>query len=227
MSNFMKQLDANYRRETGLEERRYYSIFYSRIVPSDVVLIGWNPCGNPETWDPSVLASQSWYENGEHEVVDTDFPNSVGMREFLVSTGIADDQEEIRSIPKTNLIFRRSRDQNSLGLPAGKAAREAQKYVERILSEVQPELIVCEGKTTLEKFEHLYCSDIEIRIDGKAVYTPNGRSSALIYRADKATVNCLGQKCHLIGIGHPSKYATRAEWRDVLANSKAIYGSFN
>jgi hypothetical protein len=221
-SAFMRNLDLEYRDFSGLNERRYYSIFYSQIKPSKILLLGYNPGGDPANWDESALASPSFYENREHEYVDTNFPTSLGMRSYLLGSSLVKSVDEIRDIPKINLIFRRSRNMNELPISPRQALVEAQPFVEQIIETVCPELIICEGKSTLDKFEDLYCEKMEQEVDGRTVFTPNGRHNALIYRADRATVNCLGRSCLLVGIGHPSKYSSRGEWKYVLENTRNL-----
>ena len=221
-TDFMRSLDSQYRESTGLRERRYYSIFYSLVEPSKTLIIGFNPGGDPATWNESALASRSFYENREHEYVDTDFPTSVGMRDFLLGSGIVATVEEIRDIPKINLIYRRSRNMNELPITPRQAVLEAHPYVEKIIQRVSPELIICEGKSTLDKFEAFYCGKTDQEVDGQTVFTPNGRHNALIYRADRATVKCLEKPCILVGIGHPSKYSSRSEWQSVLDNTRNL-----
>lgn len=221
-TEFMRSLDSQYRESTGLRERRYYSIFYSLVEPSKILILGFNPGGDPATWSESALASRSFYENREHEYVDTDFPTSVGMRDFLLGSGIVETVEEIRDIPKINLIFRRSRNMNELPITPRQAVLEAQPYIEKIIQRVSPELIICEGKSTLDKFEAFYCGKTDQEVDGQTVLTPNGRHNALIYRADRATVKCIEKPCILVGIGHPSKYSSRSEWQSVLDNTRNL-----
>ena len=221
-STFMQNLDSEYRDITGLKDRRYFSIFYSQVKPSKTLILGYNPGGDPRNWDESALSSRGFYENREHEYVDTNFPTSLRMRDYLLKSGLVNRVDEIRDIPKINLIFRRSRNMNELPVPPRQALAEAKPFVERIIKNVNPELIVCEGKSTLDRFESLYCGTKEQEVDGRAVFTPNGRHNALIYRADRAHVNCLARSCMLVGIGHPSKYSARVEWRDVLKNSRNL-----
>lgn len=66
----MADSDRRYRIKSGLTERRHYSVFYSRIDPADAIVLGINPGGDPRTWTAELLASQSLYENWEHEYVD-------------------------------------------------------------------------------------------------------------------------------------------------------------
>lgn len=61
---FMKSLDKRYREIAGLSDPRYYKIFYSRIDPADILVVGINPAGDPQTWPEDVRRSypRDWAE---------------------------------------------------------------------------------------------------------------------------------------------------------------------
>lgn len=218
----MARLDQEYRSATGLNERRHYSIFYSQIDPSPVLILGFNPGGNPDTWDESALASTSFYENGEHEYVDCHYPIAVSMRQFLKDIGLINSDEEIRPIPKTNIVFRRSRSMDGLKISDTQAIEEAKPVLDQIIKRVAPTTIIFEGISTKKHFEKHYCEEVEKEIDNINVETPNGRYNARIYMADRARLTDSGRKVLLLGIGHPSKYSGRAEWRDVVSASRNL-----
>ena len=218
--SFMQSMDERYQAVSGLHARRDYSIFYSQILPCRVMVLGWNPGGDPRTWSETELASTSYYENGEHEYVDCHYPLAVAMRTFLVEALALRSDDEIRTIPKANLIFRRSRGQDSLGIRDGEALTEAKPFVEQIINRVQPTAIILEGTKTLKAFERHYCGAVEPCVDGERIMTPNGKVPASIYQFDKATIRCLGRSALLVGLGHPSRYAARAEWSTVIERSK-------
>lgn len=224
ITEFMRSIDARYRAQSGLTERRLYSIFYSQILPSRVMILGFNPGGDPETWDESLLASPSYYEGGEHEYVDCNYPLAVAMRIFLQDALSLPSVAAIRRIPKSNLIFRRSSGHDSLSLPAGQAMDEALPFVEEMLCRVQPNFVILEGVVTLDKFIKRYCVGEVRQMRGVDISTPNGRHPACLFRAVQAGVRCLGRDATLIGLGHPSKYAGRAEWRAVVAQAKTLFG---
>jgi hypothetical protein len=221
-SSFMQLLDERFRAASGLRERRDYSIFYSSIQPSLLMILGWNPGGNPETWDESQLASKTFYENGEHEYVDCHYRLAVAMRSFLVTVLDLSSPEAIRSIPKSNLIFRRSTGQGTLPLNERAALEECRPFVQELISRVSPSHIILEGMTTLDAFAATYCSEISTDVDGATVVTPNGAHQARIYRADSVLVECLGKRVTLIGIGHPSKFAGRRQWAEVIQRARAL-----
>jgi len=217
----MLSIDQRYRAASNLTERRFYSIFYSGIFPCKWMVIGFNPGGDPDTWHESALASRSFYENDEHEYVDCHYPLAVAMRAFLIDVLNLGSVNAVRHIPKTNLIFRRSRGQDYLGIRKSDAIHEARPFLEEIIKAVSPEAIFFEGMTTLNEFERAYCASTRRNIDGRVIETPNGRNSACVYRYDIARVVCLGKSIKLIGLGHPSKYAKRIEWPTVVSCAKA------
>jgi hypothetical protein len=221
-TKFMQGLDARFRAASGLHERRYYSIFYSSIQRSQLLILGWNPGGHPENWDEAQLASRTFYENGEHEYVDCHYKLAVAMRSLLVTVLGMSSPEEIRSIPKGNLIFRRSMGQGTLPKNERAALEECRQFVEEILSLVSPSHILLEGMTTLEAFENIYCREVAKELDGASIVTPNGARQARIYRADSAHLKCLGKRVTLIGIGHPSKFSGRREWAEVIGRTRSM-----
>lgn len=212
----MRSIDAEYQAASGLSERRYYSIFYSRLARSRVMALGFNPGGDPATWSETELASPGFYENGEHEYVDRNYPIALAMRQFLVRVLELPDFEAIRGIPKTNLVFRRSRGVDDLTIGREQAIAEARPFVERILRAVSPELVILEGSETARAFVSCYCGQVERDIGSVAVYTPNGRSQARIFEAMRGEVRALERAVTLIAIGHPSRYANRRHaWAQV------------
>lgn len=225
----MKDLDQRFRQASGLSERRFYSIFYSQVFPAPLLLLGFNPGGNPGTWEESLLASRSFYENGEHEYVDFRHDSKFyrAMQSFLMQVLHLSNANDIRGIPKTNLIFRRSsqsdsgifRRQQSISL--SEALAEAQPFVEEIIQRVQPQAILLEGKQTLELFVKNYCTSWESTVDGEPVTTPNGKYRAVLYQARQGFVQVLQRNLPLVSIGHPSKYAARHEWREVISRTEA------
>ncbi len=223
----MQRLDTEYQKLSGLSERKFYSIYYSQIIPSPVLILGFNPGGDPNNWDKSVLASQTFYENNEHEYVDCDYKIAVAMRKFLINVLSLSDKEDIRNIPKTNIIFRRSISTNSLGLSKEHAILEAKPILNQILIRVAPKTIICEGIGTLEKFEKHYCENVNEFADDTKIHTPNGKNEALIYKADEGIITILSQSTKLLGIGHPSKYSYHAAWTDVCTAAKKFLKDHN
>ncbi len=213
---FMSELDEEYREVSGLNERRFYSIFYSRIEPSPIFLLGINPGGDPDEWDMSFLASKSLYENYEHEYVDCSYPIANAMLKLLKHVLETNDKDVIRRVPKSNIIFRRSSSLNKLPISKEVAYEESRPFVQKMLVRVNPKCVVFESVGALDEFCKRYCRGVKVNIDQRIVRTPNGSKEARIYQANTGYVECLGKELLLIGLGHPSKYATRKEWNTVL-----------
>jgi hypothetical protein len=222
-TELMRSIGERYRAKTGLALGDY-SIFYSRIVASHLLILGWNPGGDPKDPTYRSLESQSYYEDLKHDYVEYEFdpsyPMALAMCRFLRETLELRDSEPIRRIPKTNLIFRRSRGQADLPIREVDALKESQKFLEEIICRVRPSVVLLEGIKTLRAFEKHYCSDI-VNLTERSIITPNGSSSARIYELHQARVHCLGREVRLLGIGHPSRYARRAAWALVVQQAKS------
>lgn len=143
-------------------------IFYSNISPSPVALIGFNPGGSPEKLSTQ-FSSSHFYERGEHDYVDCEYPLARKMRNFLLESGIASSLDSIRQIPKINLIFHRSRSTDSLGDPKNFINLSA-PFVIEMLQEINPRIIIFEGIKTLHLFEKYICGnslEISCHLGGK------------------------------------------------------------
>ena len=189
------------------------------------MMLGYNPGGDPESWEESRLASTSFYEHGEHEYVDCCYRTARVMSEFLKKV-LDIEKECIRKIPKTNLIFRRSPSANKLKLKESDAIDEAKPILDQILRRVEPDVIICEGLPTLRNLEKYYCTAHCEKIDGKSVDVPNGKHTARIYRADRAFLSSTGKYVKLLGIGHPSRFGGRSEWNEVIKFSRNFLAEY-
>lgn len=224
-AKFMKRLDKEYRKKTKISERRLYSIFYSQVNPSPIMILGYNPGGNPEGWDESKLASTSFYEHREHEYVDCRYRIALVMSEFLEKV-LDIEKECIREIPKTNLIFRRSVSANDLNIGKSDAIDEAKPILNQILKRVEPKVVICEGLHTLRNFGKHYCTVHCEKIDGESVGVCNGKHIAQIYKADLAFLSSTGKYVKLLGIGHPSRFGGRPEWSKVIEFSRNFLAEY-
>ena len=61
MTETMCDLDHEYRIVSGLNDRRYYEIFYSHLHPLPLLVLGQNPGG--ETDGTDLVESESFFEN--------------------------------------------------------------------------------------------------------------------------------------------------------------------
>ena len=220
-TEFLKKTDREYQEISGLTERRFYSIFHSQIHPYPVLILGYNIGGKPNKWNESELASQSFYENREHEYVDRCYPIANAMRIFL-QTASDIKKEGVRRIPKTNLIFQSSGSQDTLKMKPYDALEEAKLILKHIIERVGLDAIICEGMCTWEKFERHYCRKSNQKFKGKVVVTPNGCRNARIYRVNKAFMPLMNWSVKLLGIRHPSRYYRRQKWKEILRSSRSF-----
>ena len=76
----MTKLDDAYRELSKLSEYRFYRIFYSRISPSPIMILGINPGGDPASWiapagaDPFCAGWQHDYVDQSYELQSVMLP---------------------------------------------------------------------------------------------------------------------------------------------------------
>src|SRR5204863_104335 len=84
----------------------------------------------------------TFYENGEHDYVafreDSRYTIARPMCTLLKDSGLVEDWDSIRRIPKTNVLFHRSRNFKELADPIGAEAL-ARGFVDEILEEIAGE----------------------------------------------------------------------------------------
>lgn len=228
---FMAELDEQYREASKLQERRFYSIFYSRIAPAPIMILGINPGGDPSTWTMPAGADE-FCTNWQHDYVDERYPIQGAMLPLLTSTlGIIPDI--VRRIPKTNMVFRRSSQEGRFseqqnGMTMDAALLETAPFLKRIIQRVSPKAIIFEGFGALSRFMSVFGAAGIGSSMVPTVTTPNGRSRARIYAVHEVQTKMLPQSVTAIVLAHPSKYAARAEFsvaRDDMASRLAGIGA--
>ena len=212
---FMKKLDAQYRKISGLSDQRFYNIFYSQIVPCPVLILGHYPIGNPETLEAAELASRAFHKNGEHEYVDCEYPHAKIMNKFLSKT-MSLNNKKISRIPKVDLVFRRI-----LRAARTKLAYidEARPVFEKILQRVDPSVVICEGNVSLEKFVQHYCENTTFK-ESSIIKAKSGIYWLEIYKGGKGTLPVLGKKIKILGLGYPTIHYLSKDWLKVEERSK-------
>ena len=125
--------------------------------------------------------------------------------------------DRLRQVPATNLIFRRSRNTKVLNMSPTKAASESAPLLRKILQAVNPRVVLLVSRTAYDLFVAEHCERGSIMKNAEPqIFTPNGRSNACIFLSAQARVKGLDRVAPLFVVGHPSKYAGRAEWPKVL-----------
>jgi len=220
-TELMRTLDRDFRAASGLTERRFYKIFYSHIHAFPLLVLGLNPGGTTDGTD--LNASNSFYEYGEHDYVDfRHYGNTyslAGPVYNLLSAALATTAEsDLRQVPATNVIFRRSRSGDHLDMAPRSAAHESAPVLRRIIQIVDPRAILLLGSGTLEQFSAVHCApgSLTATSDAPQILTPNGQSSARLFRVARAYVTALDRTVTMVAVGHPSRYSTRSEWPAVI-----------
>ncbi|MCC5809457.1 MAG: hypothetical protein JJU06_03705 [Ectothiorhodospiraceae bacterium] len=221
----MRDIDRRYRSLTGLTERRFYSIFYSRIDAAAALVLGINPGGDPATWNEDELASRSFYENGEHEYVDCAYAIQQPMLPLLMQVfGV--NRDGVRKIPKSNLAFRRSNGVDAFkvshGMTLTQGQREAYPFVEEIITYVRPRIIILEGITALDAFRRLYCEPGHVGELGEPLYTDHRGRRVRIFCGQLLPVRCLAHSLPVLAIGHPSHFGGKPEFPLVVQRAAEI-----
>jgi len=209
----MQLLELEYQQRSGLIDRDWYTIFYSRLCSADLIVLGINPGGKPTDPDSIIRASTTYYENWEHEYVDSSYPIQAVMLPFLRKV-MNTNNEGIRTIPKSNLIFRRSPNENAFKglhkMTAAEAMREAQPTICEILQMVSPKMVILEGKKD-RQFNQLYCSGIAEQIRDP-IWDKFKGSEVRVLEAKMMHVECLDRQLPVIALGHPSHFGKRRVW---------------
>jgi hypothetical protein len=219
----MEDVDLAYRTASSLVDRRYYKIYYSHIHPFPLLVLGQNPGG--ETDGTDLAASDSFFERWEHDYLcfrnDSRYALARPMCALLAAGLDTSSIDVLRQVPATNVIFRRSRNTKSLNLSTTIAAAEAGPFLREILVAVNPKVVLLVSKMAYDLFARFHCQAGSIKEDaGGKLFTPNGKSDACIFLSAQAHVFGIDRSIPLLMVGHPSKYAGRSEWPQVVSSVK-------
>lgn len=217
----MQEIDAAFREASGISDRRYYKLYYSHIHPFPLLILGQNPGG--ETDDMGFTASDTYFENWEHDYLcfrnNSQYTLARPMCTLLSAALQTNAVDILRQVPATNVIFRRSRNTESLNLTTDKAAAESAPFLRQIIEIVNPRALLLISSTAYKLFKKFHCEPGSVKESATPqVFTPNGRSNACIYLSAQARVIGLNRTVPLFMTGHPSKYSGRSEWPQVVGS---------
>jgi hypothetical protein len=219
MTQQMQAIDEAFRSASGISERHHYKIYYSHIHPFPLLTLGQNPGG--ETDGTDLAASDTFFENWEHDYLcfrnDPRYAIARPICALLSAALQTKSVDTLRQVPATNVIFRRSRNTAALGSHLAPAAEESAPFLRKLLEAVNPQAILLIANTAYELFKRFHCEPGSIKENAAPkVFTPNGNNRACIFLTGKARVLGLGRALPLFMVGHPSKYAGRTEWQQVI-----------
>jgi hypothetical protein len=225
--DFMRMLEQDYRRASGLKSRAHYKIFYGQVFPAPILTLGLNPGGDPEgvSEDGShqkdgspASSSASYFEGMENDVRDSEWPENTGLRKLLLPLVAADRERCRREIIKTNIAFRRSRAVRDIDLAA--AEGEAVPFIDRIMAWVGPRLIVLTGVGT-DRFLSLYALDsrpLAETIKARGI-------NHVVFAATAARLRSTGREAVVVQVAHASQFAWTYERYGVSAKIAELIGS--
>ena len=152
LTPFMRDLEARFKRASGLADRSQYKIFYCQIRRAPILTLGINPGGSPSNTSADgrthkdgvvAAASASFFENDEHDILDCEWRENLGLRQVLIPL-VGGDVRRIRSdVIKTNIAFHRSARKTDINIEA--AASQTAPFLAEILDTVRPSLVLLTG----------------------------------------------------------------------------------
>ena len=155
-TEFMRDLESRFKTAAQLPDRSHDKIFYGQIHPAPILTLGINPGGSPENTNTDgqthkdgviAAASGSYFEQGEHDILDCDWRENKGLRRLLTPL-VGGHAASIRSdVVKTNLAFRRSAKATQINLQA--AIAESAPFLAEIIEVVRPTLVLLTGPALL------------------------------------------------------------------------------
>ncbi len=220
----MRAIDSEYRAHTGFTDSRFYKIFYSRINPAPLLVVGVNPGGNPGHPSSLMSASSSFFENYEHDYVDCSYTIQRMMLPLL-EHALKATPDQIRAIPKTNLAFRRSPGEADFkkhhGMSLTDGMKESKPWLERIIRHVKPRMILLETMKP-EAFALLYGGVAWSRAQPIADELCANHRGAMVraFSAKVLPIGVLNMTIPVVAIGHPSvgSFSKPSVWQAITAS---------
>lgn len=210
---FMRGLEEDFKRQTGLKNRSQYKIFYGPVWRAPILLLGINPAGDPaevaadgvqyqDNRDDRAASSIGYYENGEHDLLDCTWNENTGLRKLLLP--ILGTSERIRRfVVKTNLAFIRLRntknaeDKHTIDCFKNHSA----PFLRRFLGRVRPGLILLTG-VKLYDFANRYCAEV---IELSDRQEEPGVNQTIIFPARVRLLS--GHSCIVVEVAHASQFS--------------------
>ncbi len=204
----MRAIDSEYRAHTGLSDARLCKIFYSRIDPAPLLILGANPVGDPDQPESLKSASASFFKNYEHDSVDCSYTIQRMMLPFLQHV-LRSGSEQIRRIPKTNLAFRRSARESDFkeihGMSLLTGMKESKPWLGQIIEHVSPRMILLETmKPEIFASLHGYTTWSEGIPIADEVRAEHRGTMVRAFPARELRIKSLSTAVPVVAIGHPS-----------------------
>lgn len=205
----MREIEEEFRHRSGLLHRSHYKIFYCKVFPAPILTLGINPGGTPDktsldgTLQEGGLrasASAGYFENDEHDVLDCDWKENVGLRELIYPLVGRDPARFRAEVVKTNLAFRRSKRKSDIDIEA--AFDEAESFLAQIIRRVKPRLVLLTG-VPIATFLNRYA--ITHRQLSPAERDPGVKQ--IVFAAAKASLRSAANDAVVVQVAHASQFA--------------------
>ncbi|MDX2176670.1 MAG: hypothetical protein SF028_09370 [Candidatus Sumerlaeia bacterium] len=218
-----QEFDSEFQSASGLKDRRLYKIQYSPLHRFPLLALGDNPGGISGADD--LLESSTFYEDGRHDIVEfREHPRyhiAAGMFALFAAILKTRDLDAIRRIPYLNVTFRRSQNKATLDLSPAAAALESASVLSKIITLIDPSYILI-TRGGFAHFKQLHLSSYHV-LDNDTITTPNGSNTATIFETYEGVLKATGMTVPIAVVGHPSKYARRADVWVAVAKATAAF----
>lgn len=224
---FMKSLESRYRIATGLANRSQYKLFYGPVVQAPILTLGINPGGDPlktssdgVTHDDGTIstASATYYENGEHDVLDCKWKENSGLLKILDPLVDFDHERLRREVIKTNLAFRRSKSKKDIDIKL--AIEESAPFLDEIIGVVKPKLILLTG-VAIDEFTKIHASNPQILAEEER--DPGVKQ--VVFSAANARLNATQDDVLIVRVAHASQFSWTYDRYNVVKRIKQLCGT--
>lgn len=220
--SFMQDIDQRFRDASGFTHARHYSIFYSRFQRSPLLILGINPGGDPT--DLGYPKTHPFHENWHHEYVDEHYTIANVMRPALVAALGAKSAEDLRGIPKANVVFNRSKNTDVItGGDLSRMAALSAPFLAEIVTFVQPVTILFEGHKARKLAMHHLFSSVEEDTEA-TIFGPYRGRECRYFTKHQAVLKADGRVVTLLSTGHPSSFGYLPRWPSVVEALKLNLG---
>jgi len=223
-TEFMRQLEDRFKAATSLLDRSKYKIFYGQIRPAWILTLGINPGGSPSetsadgtthTSGVPAAASGSYFENDEHDVLDCEWKENIGLRKLLLPLLGGNNLRTRHEVVKTNLAFRRSARVNQI--EKERAFDESAPFLNEIIRVVRPKLVLLTGPSV---------SSFNDRFGNNAVtvHPPQRKDSInqTVFAASKVRLRATNSEALVAQVAHASQWSATYDEYDVAGRIIAL-----
>lgn len=196
-----KRVIKDFIREFELEDPNLYKVAYSPLTPSDVLMIGDSPGGDP--CRPETVANyKEEYRDGDHDFLDEHYRLAVRTRDLFKSAFGSKGHARLRHVQVTNASFFRSP-----GRPSVRETRsnreKCRPYLTQLMEIVDPILILANSMDVFRYLKGHLGNDKEI----DRALPPPASGQQIYYRKVRGRLGMLGGKdVDLVGFHHLSGY---------------------